>query len=209
MKKIIYIIVYTLLMCFIFINVSCEDDDSNSLLNWDIYPIMFHFKITNKDSVSLLNDSIKRNFYKERIKITYKGREYKVCEVIDFEDSLRNQSRAYEAVFKGFWLQNYWVHSASKNFIFRFGEFAGDKKYENETFVIDWGNGTSDNIVFNNECVYSKNKKPHIIRSFYLNNVLIQDKGHLCEITHVSNIFDSIFPVSPSMDCLAVEKIEK
>ena len=187
MNKLSNSIICVILACFTTILGSCGDDDYDGII-WDINPIMFHLKIINKDSVNLLNDTTIRNFYKERVKISYKGKEYRVSKIIDYEDSLKKQSRAYNAVFKGFWLQNYWVHNSSRNFIFRFGEFDGTKSYENETLIIDWGDGATDEIVFNNN-FYMKNDEPRITRSFYLNDVLAQEEYPLFEVIHIPNTY--------------------
>lgn len=51
-----------------------------------------------------------------------------------------------------------------------FGHFLSGKFYNNETFTINWGDGSSDTVRFTHGCYYTKDNKRVEQKEFYLND---------------------------------------
>ena len=127
---------------------SCEEEES-WVGPFDVSPIRFRFYLLDEDSTNLLNDSINRELFKEKVKIRYNTREYKCSEVID---SLyywgSKESRAILAEFNGLRIEQTIPSSSKYPYIFTFGDFDATLDHREISFIIDWGDGTSDKIYY-------------------------------------------------------------
>lgn len=144
---------------------SC-DKNNETRMYIDVYPIEFKFYVLDKDSVNLLNDSTIMKEYMDKVKVIYNNNEYKCSEIVDFNKSI--QSRWYAPFFKGLIMFDNGF-SSSDNYVLYFGEFDGSLVYNEISFTIDWGDGTTDDIFFKGSYYNMKSN-----REFYLNGELIQ-----------------------------------
>lgn len=171
-------IIKILFLCFanIVMLTSCNDDvmSDDSLWKDSILENInaFAFTIVDKDSVNiLLNDSIRESYIKN-VSIVYNDKRYTCDYIFNF-----NVTENFPTITKN-------THSLSMVYCISkenhplasfaymsFGGFRGGN-YENETFFINWGDGTCDTISFTHSLKYSsKNNKPIKKSEFYLNDV--------------------------------------
>lgn len=162
--------------------ISCEDEDVNGVGRpMDISPIKFCFYLLDEDSTNLLNDSINRELFKEKVKVIYKNREYKCTEVIDslYYSNLWNseESRALLVRFNGLRIEQTIPASSKYPYMFTFGDFDATKDHSEISFIIDWGDGTSDKIYYKYDFKIHKGHNAMWHYEFYINDEL-KSKGN-------------------------------
>lgn len=151
---------------------SCEKEEESWVGPLDVSPVRFSFYLLDEDSTNLLNDSINRELFMDKVKVIYKNREYRCSEVID---SLyywgSKESRATLVKFNGLRIEQTIPSSSKYPYIFTFGDFHGNKDHSEISFIIDWGDGTSDKIYLKYDY-----KRPKVLPvwdyEFYVNDEL-------------------------------------
>lgn len=148
---------------------SCEEEES--LIFDDVHPVEFLFYVIDEDSVNLLNDSTKMKEYMGKVKVIYNNTEYKCTKIehynnINQTDSIK--SRWYAPFFKGLIMYDEGSFF-SDDYVLYFGEFDGGLSYNEISFTLDWGDGTTDDIYYKGG--YNNMKSN---REFYLNGELKQ-----------------------------------
>lgn len=130
----------------------------------------FVITIVDQDSVNLLlNDSLRESYIK-KISIIYKEKKYECDYILNLNDSKNIPSIPNNT----YTLKMVYYNVKDKPEVsyanMQFGAF-DSRNYENESFIIDWGDGTCDTIKFTNSLKYTyPNKKPIKNTEFYLNN---------------------------------------
>ena len=166
------------LLCFANISMltSCNDDVMKDENLWEDSTLedisAFVFTIVDKDSVNLLfNDSIRESYIK-KTSIIYKGKRYMCDYIFNYNDTENFPSIPKNSLsFSTLYYISKENHPKASYANMQFGGF-GNRNYENETFVIDWGNGICDTIRFTHCLKYSsKDNKPIKKSEFYLNEV--------------------------------------
>ena len=165
---------------------SCEEEESWVGLPMDISPVTFRFYLLDEDSTNLLNDSINRELFKEKVKIIYNTREYKCTEVID---SLyywgSKESRATLVKFNGLRIEQTIPSSSKYPYIFTFGDFEATKDHSEISFIIDWGDGTTDEIYYKYDYKILEGRRTEWDYEFYINDELkSKGKGSYFETTY-------------------------
>lgn len=153
--KVLKIIIGLLLIGNITVMTSCNKDDS-LLLTCTCYSptIEFFVYVLDKDSISILNDSVQRSMYMDNISLKYYNVEY-TC----------NQPISEYSKWKGIILARDYD---SKFYCFRIGGWDSKKTYKNETVTLNWGDGNSDEFSFSNihKCTNGKEERE---LCYYLN----------------------------------------
>lgn len=122
------------------------DFGEGGLPPWDVY-----FFVNNAAGDNLFDPDFDGNILDRQITVTHNGKTYRMNETsADAGYSLRTERRGrlYEP-------DSYYI-------ALRFGEFYKElrsKGYHNETFTIDWGDGTTDQVRFDSYISFTEDKK--------------------------------------------------
>lgn len=138
---------------------ACDETDTEGYdMIWDFAPIVLYISVQDADGNDLLNPETPGNIANQGIKAIYKDNIYE-------KDAPINPTRAYLARFMG--LQT--IKSEEGVYFLTFGEFQGEKTFENEQVTIDWNDGTKDILTFSSKLSWKSKKEPVFDRKFYLN----------------------------------------
>lgn len=134
---------------------------------WDVMPININISVQNRDGEDLLSPLCKDNILQDSIYVSYDGLKFPLGE----DMSSQTMSRAYLAVLSGLSLSKY-----GNDYILIFGEFDGAKDW-NDSFVINWGDGSYDTISFTRDFEWGSDGAPKITNSaLYLNNKKVEEE---------------------------------
>lgn len=142
-------------ICF----TACDElDTEGDDMIWDFAPIVLYISVQDADGNDLLNPETPGNIANQGIKAIYKDNIYE-------KDAPINSTKAYLARFMG--LQT--IKSKEGVYFLTFGEFQGEKTFENEQVTIDWNDGTKDILTFSSKLSWKSKKEPVFDRKFCLN----------------------------------------
>ncbi len=130
------------------LNNSCTTDNSDVI--WDISPLVISVKVVSTEGYSVLNAS-----NTPQITATYKGKTY----------ACRRRTRYYMPTFYGLIYSNDYL---------LFGELDGAADYSNAQIVINWGDGSPEDVITFNHKVEWKNGKPRFKQAFFLNGKRVE-----------------------------------
>ena len=139
---------------------ACEEEDGGMI--YDFAPIEIHFTLTGENGEDLLDPATPGTYADLPVKATFRGKTY---EKDVFDKLLPPQSRAYLAILYGIYTTRLMKDG---RYALAFGELDGSDTYENETIILEWGDGSVDEIKFSSRIKW-KNGKPKGIRTFKLN----------------------------------------
>lgn len=146
------------LLCTVGFTACDEIDTGGDDMIWDFYPIVLYISVQDADGNDLLNPDTQGSIANQGIKAIYK-------ETIYEKDAPVSQTRAYLAHFRG--LQT--IKSNEGVYFLTFGEFQGEKTFDNEQVTIDWNDGTKDVLTFSSKLSWKSKKEPVFDRKFCLN----------------------------------------
>lgn len=163
MRKLIYLLVF-------FFLVSCNEKEEFVFVNSDKFPTILLIEILDKDSVNILNDSITRNEYMENMKIIYRDSVFCCSGVTKQYDSDYSFNGKNSLSNIEFWAKDYYNKDwrPYTYYAFWFGSFAPNQRFENELVIIDWGDGTTDEIKF----TYTENTSIWILNGKKVENAM-------------------------------------
>lgn len=137
---------------------ACEPANEEENLIWDFAPIVLRISVQDAQGNDLLNPLTPGSIAYQGIKAVYKGKTYE-------KDVLpANMTRDYMAYFSGLQTR---ISQDGKYFL-TFGEFNGDKTFENEEVKIDWNDGTASVITFSSKLTWKSKSDPVFNRKFCL-----------------------------------------
>ncbi len=151
--------------------VACEDNDEDGVIIMDFFNYPVYFTVVDAGTgADLLDPATEENILDQKIKVIYNGAEYPrwTKEGLDawtWEDiaSTRYYPPMPFALRWGY--QNY-----LESYVVAFGEFAPDGGYHQESFIIEWGDGTQNEIVL--DCYKSgKWNNPTVNRALWVDGV--------------------------------------
>ena len=143
---------------------SCSDEVNPDIM-YDLTPINFNFKITNKEGYNIL-DSKGPGYNPDFIantSITIQSKTYKLG--VDAKTSLTPSTRAYYAPFSGMLIS---VDNGETYAVI--GPFMANYNWDNEKVIINWGDNSTDILTFSSFVHYKKSGEPYFDRSYILNN---------------------------------------
>ena len=120
---------------------ACSGDDNTAEelpLNHPL-PFNFLFIVQDADGNDLLDAKIPGNILSQPIKAIYNGKELPL-------DSMKDKwvpGSPVDITFSGLTL-----HEGGDSYYLEFGLFDSQKDYKNETFIIDWGDGSTTTVTF-------------------------------------------------------------
>ena len=120
---------------------ACSGDDNTAEelpLNHPL-PFNFLFIVQDADGNDLLDAKTPGNILSQPIKAIYNGKELPL-------DSMKDKwvpGSPVDITFSGLTL-----HEGGDSYYLEFGLFDSQKDYKNETFIIDWGDGSTTTVTF-------------------------------------------------------------
>lgn len=150
---------------------SCNNSNENDKI-WDFTPIVLYISVQDAEGNDLLNPDTPGNIADEKIVAQYGGKTYE-------KDIPVNQTRAYLAHFNG--LQTY--KNKNGKYFLTFGEFQGEKTYNNEQVIIKWNDNTESIIAFSSKLTWDSEDEPVFNRKFSLNGEQINEDSPIFLIT--------------------------
>ena len=120
---------------------ACSGDDNTAEelpLNHPL-PFNFLFIVQDADGNDLLDAKMPGNVLSQPIKAIYNGKELPL-------DSMKDKwvpGSPVDITFSGLTL-----HEGGDSYYLEFGLFDSQKDYKNETFIIDWGDGSTTTVTF-------------------------------------------------------------
>ena len=120
---------------------ACSGDDNTAEelpLNHPL-PFNFLFIVQDADGNDLLDAKMPGNILSQPIKAIYNGKELPL-------DSMKDKwvpGSPVDITFSGLTL-----HEGGDSYYLEFGLFDSQKDYKNETFIIDWGDGSTTTVTF-------------------------------------------------------------
>lgn len=145
--------------------VSCNDnDDATGDRIWDFNNTTILIKVQNAQGVDLLNPQESGNITGNTIKAIYNNKVY----VLDADVSLP-QTKSNMPKWSGLY-----TYENKGNYYLAFGEFSPENDYHGESFTIDWGDGTVDNVSFDFFITWKK-KEPTVHFANYINGKEVKE----------------------------------
>ncbi len=150
---------------------SCNSGNGGNMI-WDVYPIVVSVTVADKAGNDLLDSAATKTVLKNKISLLFKGKQYPLK---SYAEWLKEKHKAdgdfhlsaYKPVMQGFLLCNGKNFNTKSNFL-SFGEIDGAETLKNEKMVIDWGDGTRDEITLYNH-VIEGDKDLKCTRKIWLN----------------------------------------
>ena len=128
-------------IAILFMISACSGDDNTAEelpLNHPL-PFNFLFIVQDADGNDLLDASTTGNILSQPITAIYNGKELPL-------DSMKDKwvpGSPVDITFSGLTL-----HEGGDSYYLEFGLFDSQKDYKNETFIIDWGDGSTTTVTF-------------------------------------------------------------
>ena len=147
------------------------DEEEGKLMIWDFTHYTVEFVVEDAETgADLLDPATEGNILEQEIKVIYNGTEYPrwtkmSLEAWDFEDIA---STRYDMP-RPFALRWGWSNGAY-SYLVAFGDFDPTQDFHQESFMIDWGDGTQNEIVLNCYVTW-KNGKPTVHRALWVDGV--------------------------------------
>ncbi len=136
---------------------------------WDFNPVVFTIKVVDAEGNDLLNPDLEGGIDASGIVAQYEGEEYK-CVV---------PTRYYMPHFEGLKLENYGDHG----YMLTFGEFAGEREFDNAELVLIWPDGSSDVITYDRRVRNKLNGGIKVKQEWFLNGKSVSEEhGEIIEI---------------------------
>lgn len=125
---------------------SCKKEEDYPIWEWDFAPVVIAINVVDESGNNLMDPATENSIAGNEIKITFRGKTYNLDE--------EPKSRAYMPEFRG--LYSFDKYREDFQYGLFFGELARDDNYDEE-IVIDWGDGSkNDIIVFNHRFWWEK-----------------------------------------------------
>ena len=128
-------------IAILFMISACSGDDNTDEEppHPDPLPFNFLFIVQDADGNDLLDAKMPGNVLSQPIKAIYNGKELPL-------DSMKDKwvpGSPVDITFSGLTL-----HEGGDSYYLEFGLFDSQKDYKNETFIIDWGDGSTTTVTF-------------------------------------------------------------
>ena len=146
-------------LCLSFAITSCGDKNEDDTLIVDYAPVEFYISVENKYGVDLLNSENEGALDVDAITLGYNGVTYSFD-----SEAAATVTRAYFPRFEGMELQK--IDGKYRIYV---GEFEGCPGHSNDSFAMEWGDGTRNTFTYTN----TKVGQHGVEHSFFLNDHLI------------------------------------
>lgn len=156
--KLIGLFLLCIFCCINFTSCDPANNDNEDDLIWDFAPIVLYISVQDAQGNDLLNPLTKGSIANQGIKAIYKGQTYE-------KDVPVERTRAYMAYFAGLQTE---INKDGKYYL-TFGEFNGDRTFDNEKVEIDWNDGKEKSVItFSSKLTWKSKKEPVFNRKFCL-----------------------------------------
>lgn len=130
---------------------------------YDILPVVIKVYVTDSEGHDLLNPEVTNTIVNNKIKVLYKAKEYEM----HWEPEHSSGSRAIPVVWNG--LQVCKPYNEDGRYFLTFGDFDRQTCYEDEEFVIDWGDGSWNTVFRFSNSFWWENHEPENVFYLYVN----------------------------------------
>ncbi len=167
---------YLMLIFISMYAVNCNGNEENGgcpsivrdFVNWDVC-----FTVLNAEGENLFDPATEGNILDNAITVEYKGETYTL------KNDYKSGTRANMAIWYGLRIE---PHSSKDDTIMmKFGEFDTEAGYHGETFTVDWGDETSDEVTFDVFVTYEE-CDPTVLKKIWLDGELKSDDSLIIEI---------------------------
>lgn len=123
---------------------------------WDFVNASVAFTLLDNDDTDLLNPDTENKYDLSKVVVTYADKEYRYAQkTVDEAPTRTNMPRTLALRLEQVTYQQSDIYG---RFLLTFGEFSPESDYHDQTFTIDWGNGTTDRVTFSYYVTWKKNK---------------------------------------------------
>ncbi|MFA6728876.1 MAG: hypothetical protein WCS17_11795 [Prevotella sp.] len=171
MKKLMLLVLFC-----VFLLTSCNENGSDVI--YDLNPIKLRIKVLDKNGQNMLDSkslAYDQTFI-HHTSITIQSKTYCLGDLE--EEDLKPSTRAYYEPFHGMMIKHY------KDITYAvIGPFMADYNWRQEKVVINWGDGSKDDLQFSSIVHYKKNGEPSFHRQYLFNGVdstdIFEEKGYI------------------------------
>lgn len=150
------------LLLFALILTGCSKNNDDVI--WDIYPVVLFIQVSDASGGDLLDAENPNNILSDSIKAIYDGKEYPL--------NLNTDTKAYMPQFYG--LRKGFTQTTDGRYYIEFGELEGAASYDYQQIIIDWGNGTQNEIGFTRKFRWKKGN-PDVEKHFFQDGKEVSD----------------------------------
>lgn len=134
-----------------------KNDENQDWMVYDIAPITLSILVKDANNEWLINDDLDSPIL-QGLKLYYNGE----CYTLESPENQAEASATTRAYLPHFYPLRIYDHKLI------IGEWNGAANYENETAIIEWGDGSTDTFSFSNKVTYN-GYHPTISREMYFN----------------------------------------
>lgn len=131
---------------------------------YDIPPVLIKIFVTDNEGNDLLNPEVKNTIVNNGIKVLYRDKEYEM----HWESEYPSGSRSIPVVWNG--LQICKPIYVGGRYFLTFGDFDRMTCYEDEEFVVDWGDGSWNTVFRFSNSFWWENHEPQNVFYLYVND---------------------------------------
>ena len=141
---------------------SCDNDDEPNTIIWDVPPFYIYVTVSDQNGIDLLDPGAKNSIADNGITMIYNGEVYEKDSVVD--DPYR--TRMILPTFYGLQSTRF---PTGRHALF-IGEFSGDRTYDMQDLVFDWGDGSKRDTVTFDHRWWTEGEKPFSYLNLYVNH---------------------------------------
>lgn len=141
---------------------ACQSEGPLPGTEYDISPVVIKVYVTDNEGHDLLNPEVENTIVNNEIKAVYNNQEYEM----QWEPEYPSGSRAIPVVWNGLQICKPRV---SNRYFLTFGDFDRKTCYEDEEFVIDWGDGSRKTAFRFSNSFWWENHEPQNVFHLYVN----------------------------------------
>mgnify|MGYP006071952569 FL=1 len=147
---------------------ACTKDEEGGDIVWDFWNYNMVFAVTDAAGRDLLDPAVEENVLGNDIRVYYRGEVY-----VPADDS-RAMERGGLALRHGY-------DEEADRYVLAFGLFSPADQHHRQTFTIDWGDGTRNEVAF--DCyVAGPEERPAVRKNLYLDGEQTEDTPYLIRL---------------------------
>lgn len=159
MKQLSKIVLPIVMLIATYSITSCTNNDD---VIWDITPVEIYIEVVNSEGYNLIDPKSEYTIINKGITATFMNQNYKLYNIEDFY----KKTRAYMPIPYGLVFKQ---DDYSKQYLIYFGQFDGTENYSKESLIIDWNDGTKNEIIIDHHFKWRKGT-PKIKEQIWLDN---------------------------------------
>jgi hypothetical protein len=172
MRKFFFLLAPMVLSALLATSCFKMDNDGNDVV-WDIYPVVIKMYVTDQNGEDILDPNNASALKPEDISLTYLDKEY-TCQngLQALQASSTVETKAYLPKFYGLWRQA--PYNNEPKYSLFFGELEGEKRYDNESFILKIGEDVTHTITLKRDFKWEDDGSPTVNQKWYLDGTEAQ-----------------------------------